>query len=78
MRELEILQEVAEIEDISASTQAYIEATAHMLEKIVSRLNNWFIFWSVLEVAAFALAMTAFVVIILRLRAPKRLGRHGR
>lgn len=78
MGELEIVQEVAKIEEISASTQAYIEATMHMLDKIVSRLNNWFIFWSILEVTAFALAMTAFVVILMKLRKPKKVGKHDR
>jgi hypothetical protein len=76
--ELEIVQEVAKIEEISASTQAYIEATVHMLDNIVSRLNNWFIFWTVLEVSAFVLAMTAFIVVVMRLRRPRKVGKHGR
>ena len=75
--ELEIVQEVEKIEEISASTQAYIEATMHMLENIVSRLNNWFIFWTVLEVASFVMTFAVVLVIIARLRN-RRVGKHGR
>jgi len=76
--ELEIVEEVAQITEQSEATKQLIEASIHMLDNIVTRLNNWMVFWAVLEISAFALSIGVLCIAVVRAYRNSQHGRHNK